>query len=129
MWATVIVSFLDSPPHLWDDMPGEGSPSLNHLLSCWPAHQSYSILMMDHQWCHAYFFCLWFSRLCGQSWKTVLLMFCGGVCVMYVVWIYCSLWKNFCVMRICCVGCLIGGGMCLDFCDMMCYSMWVSDRT
>ena len=50
MWATVIVSFLGSPPHLWDDMLGEGSSSLNHLLSHWPAHQSYSIQMVDHQW-------------------------------------------------------------------------------
>ena len=48
MWATVIVSFLGSPPHLWDDVLGEGSSSLNHLLSCWLAHQSHSTQMVDH---------------------------------------------------------------------------------
>ena len=42
MWATVTVSFLGSPPHLWNDVLGEGSSSLNHLLSCWLVHQSYS---------------------------------------------------------------------------------------
>ena len=43
MWATVTVSFLGSPPHLWNDVLGEGSSSLNHLLSHWLVHQSYSI--------------------------------------------------------------------------------------
>ena len=50
MWATVTVSFLASPPHLWNDVLGEGSSSLNHLLSCWPVHQSYSIQRVGHQW-------------------------------------------------------------------------------
>ena len=50
MWATVTVSLLGSPPHLWNDVLGEGSFSLNHLLSCWPVHQSYSILRVGHQW-------------------------------------------------------------------------------
>ena len=42
MWATVTVSFLGSPPHLWNDVLGEGSSSLNH--------QSYSIWRVGHQW-------------------------------------------------------------------------------
>ena len=50
MWATVTVSFLPSPSHLWDDVLGESSSSLNHLLSHWLDHQSYSIWMVDHQW-------------------------------------------------------------------------------
>ena len=51
MCAMGIMSFLGSPPHLWVDMLGEGSPSLNHHhLICWLAHQSYSIQMVDHQW-------------------------------------------------------------------------------
>ena len=50
MWATVTVSFLGSPPHLWDYMLGEGSSSLNHLLSHWLVHQRYSTQMVDHQW-------------------------------------------------------------------------------
>ena len=79
MWATVIVSFLGCPPHLWDDVLGEGSSSLNHLLSHWLAHRSYSTQMVDHQWLPAYVSCLWFSRFFDRSWKTVLLMFSGGV--------------------------------------------------
>ena len=50
MLATVTVSLLDSPPHLWNDVLGEGSSSLNHPLSCWPVHQSYSIWRVGHQW-------------------------------------------------------------------------------
>ena len=50
MWAMVTVSFLGSPPYLWGDMLGEGSSSLNHLLSCWFVHWSYSTQMVDHQW-------------------------------------------------------------------------------
>ena len=50
MWPTVTVSFLGSPPHLWDDMLGEGSSRLNHLLSHWPVHWSYSIWRVGHQW-------------------------------------------------------------------------------
>ena len=50
MWATVTVSFLDSPPHLWNDVLGDGSSSLNHLLSHWLVHQSYSTQMVGHQW-------------------------------------------------------------------------------
>ena len=56
-------------------------------------------------------------------------MFCGGVCVMYMVWIYCDPWKNFYMTRICCVRCLIGSSMCLSFCGMMCCGMWVGDRS
>ena len=33
MWAIVTVSLLGSPPHLWNDVLGEGSSSLNHPLS------------------------------------------------------------------------------------------------
>ena len=50
MCAMVIMSFLGSPPHLWVNVLGDGSPSLNHHLICWPAHQSYSTQMVDHQW-------------------------------------------------------------------------------
>ena len=50
MHATVIISFLDSPPHLWVDVLGEGSPSLNYCLICWLVHQSYSTQMVDCQW-------------------------------------------------------------------------------
>ena len=50
MWATVTVSFWGSPPHLWDDMLGEGSSSLNYLLSHWLVHWSYSTQMVGHQW-------------------------------------------------------------------------------
>ena len=50
MWARVTVSFLGGPLHLWDDVLGEGSSSLNHLLSHWLVHQSYSTQMVDHQW-------------------------------------------------------------------------------
>ena len=50
MCATVIMSFLGSPPHLWVDVLEEASPSLNHWLICWLAHQSYSTQMVDHQW-------------------------------------------------------------------------------
>ena len=85
MWAAVTVSFLGSPPYLWDDVLGEGSSSLNYLLSPWPVYQSYSIHRVGHQWSPAYVSCLWFSRLFNQSWKMVLLMFCSGFCVMYVV--------------------------------------------
>ena len=49
MWATVTVSFLGSPPNLWNDVLGEGSSSLNHLLSHWLVHQSYSSWMVGHQ--------------------------------------------------------------------------------
>ena len=56
MCATVIMSFFGSPPHLWVDMLGEGSPSLNHHLIHWPAHQSYSTQMVDHQWRPPYVF-------------------------------------------------------------------------
>ena len=129
MCAMVIMSFLVSLPHLWVDMLGEGSPSLNLHLICLLAHQSYNTQMVDNQWRPAYVSCLWFSRLFGQSCKMVLLIFCGGVCVMYMVSIYYDLWKNFCMTRICCVGCLVGSSMCLTFCDMMCCGMWVSDRT
>ena len=50
MWATVTVSLLGSPPHLWNDVLGEGSSSLNHPLNCCSVHQSYSILRVGHQW-------------------------------------------------------------------------------
>ena len=50
MWATVTVSLLGSPPHLWNDVLGEGSSSLNHPLNRCPVHQSYSILRVGHQW-------------------------------------------------------------------------------
>ena len=50
MCAMVIISFLGSPPHLWVDVLGEGSPSLNHCLICWPVLQSYSTQMVGHQW-------------------------------------------------------------------------------
>ena len=50
MYAMVIMSSLGSPPHLWVDVLGKGSPSLNPHLICWPAHQSYSTQMVDHQW-------------------------------------------------------------------------------
>ena len=85
MWATVKVSFLGSPPHLWNDVLGEGSSSLNHLWSCWPILQSYSIWRLGHQLLPVCISCPWFSRLIDWSWKAVLLMFCGGVCVMCVV--------------------------------------------
>ena len=50
MCAMVIVSLVGSPPHLWVDVIGEGSPSSNHhLIHCF-AHQSYSTWMVDHQW-------------------------------------------------------------------------------
>ena len=50
MWATVTVSLLGSPPHLWNDVLREGSSSLNHPLSRCPVHQSNSILRVGHQW-------------------------------------------------------------------------------
>ena len=50
MCATVIMSFLGSPPHLRVDVLGECSPSLNHHLIHWLAHQSYITQMVDHQW-------------------------------------------------------------------------------
>ena len=85
MWATVTGSFLGSPPHLWNDVLGEGSSSLNHLLSHLLVHLSYSTWMVGHQRSPACISCLWFSRVFDQSWKTVLWMFCGGVFMMYVV--------------------------------------------
>ena len=48
MWATVKVSLLGIPPHLW--RLGEGSSSLNHPLNHCPAYQSYSTLRVGHQW-------------------------------------------------------------------------------
>ena len=50
MWVTVMVSLLGSPPHFWNGVLGEGSSSLNHPLSCWPVHQSYSIWQAGCQW-------------------------------------------------------------------------------
>ena len=50
MWPTVTVSLFGSPSHLWNDVLGEGSPSLNHPLSHCPVHQNYSILRVGHQW-------------------------------------------------------------------------------
>ena len=50
MCAMVMMSFLGSPSQLWDDVLGEGSSSLNHLLIHWLGHQSYSVQMVDHQW-------------------------------------------------------------------------------
>ena len=50
MCATVIISFLGSPPYLCVDVLRERSPCLNHHLSHWHAHQSYSNQMVDHQW-------------------------------------------------------------------------------
>ena len=41
---------LGSPPHSWCDVPGEGSSSLNYLLSHLLVHQNYSTQMVDHQW-------------------------------------------------------------------------------
>ena len=69
MWAIVTVSFLGSPHHVWNYVLGEGSSSLNHLLSHWPVHQSYSIWMVGHAieagrwscWCFVVVFvwCVW----------------------------------------------------------------------
>ena len=50
MWAIVTVSLLGSPPHLWNDVLGEGSSNLNHPLNQCPVHQGYNIQMVGHQW-------------------------------------------------------------------------------
>ena len=50
MCAMVIVFYLGSPPHLWGEVLGEGSPSLNPHLICWIFHQSCNIQMAGHRW-------------------------------------------------------------------------------
>ena len=50
MCAMVIVSFLGSPLHLWGEVLGEGSPSLNPCLIPWMVHQSCNIQMVSHRW-------------------------------------------------------------------------------
>ena len=50
MCATVIVSLLGGPSHLWGALLGEGSPSLNPYLIHWMVHQSCNIRMAGHQW-------------------------------------------------------------------------------
>ena len=43
MCATVIMSLLGGPPHLWGALLGEGSLSLNPHLTHWMVHQSCNI--------------------------------------------------------------------------------------
>ena len=50
MCVTVIMSFLGNPPHLWGEVLGEGSPSLNPHLIQWMVHKSCNIWMVGHQW-------------------------------------------------------------------------------
>ena len=59
----------------------------------------------------------------------VFMMFCVCVCMIHMVWTYCDPWKNFCVMRVFCVECLMGSGMHLSFCGKICCGVWVGDRT
>ena len=132
MCATIIVSFLGGPLHLWGALLGEGSPSLNPHLTYWMVHQSFNIQMMGHQWWLVYISYPCFSRLSCLSCRTVLVMLCSCFCAMCVVWIYCDLWsvlKNFCVMRIFYVECLIDGNMCLSFSGTMCFCVCICDMT
>ena len=48
MCAMVVVSFLGSPPYLWGEVLGEGSPSLNPCLIHWMVHQSCNNWMVGH---------------------------------------------------------------------------------
>ena len=54
----------------------------------------------------------------------IFVRFCNGVCWICVFWIYCHLWRNSCMMRICSVVCLSSSSMCLSFCGMMSYAVW-----
>ena len=126
MLAIVTVSLLGSPPHVCK--LGEGSANLNHPLNYCPIHQSYSTLRVGHHLLLVCTSCLWISRVFDVNWKMVFLGFCNGVCWMCMFWIYCHLWRNSCMMRICSVVCLSGSGMCSSFCGMMSCSVRVSEK-
>ena len=50
MHATVKISAVGGPPHLWGTLLRKGSLSLNAHLTHWMAHQSCNNQMGDHQW-------------------------------------------------------------------------------
>ena len=84
MWVTVTVSLLGSPPHLWNDVLGEGSSSLNHPPSHCPVPQSYSILRVgisgDLLVFPVFGFPGWLIRIGRWSCLCFVVVFAGCVC-------------------------------------------------